>query len=330
MTKFFIIPHPTENFNPLYTCPRGEAIVLQGLRANPKVELVNKPDDADYYILDYVPHADGDKWATRDIEKYYDKNKLVVIDWCDENNKYIIPLDQCFLYFKRSWLTPNIPVGENKICIKEDKHFKPGTLEMRLFPISYAILDEFPRGFIPFAEREIDMGCYLRYTCPNRSVIKHAAFTASRNFLSGYNCHVDEVSGGSRSVGSDVYIDYTYFDYLGNTKINITCNPTWWTGDSRLWESLASGCLTFCDYVDVPNMEDNLPIEWYYIDDLADFHRMLHKCSVILSAYEERARAAQKFALKHHTSAARMQYVLDTIERRIEIEQVLRKSGRLV
>lgn len=328
-TKIYIIPHPEKNFNPLYTCPRGEAIVLQGLRANPEVELVDDPDKVDYYILDYVPHAGGEKWNTRDIEGYYG-DKLIVIDWVDEHDKYLVPLDNCYLYFKRSWLTPDIPVGEYKICHKEDRHFEPGRLELQLFPISYAILDEFPRNFTPFAERSIDMGCYLRFTCPNRGTVKSAAIAAERNFLSQYSCHVDEVSGGSRSVGSNVYVDDTYFDYLGNTKINLTCNPTWWTGDSRLWESLASGCLTFCDSSWVPDIDNLCDVIWYDIDDMVTLFRFLKKYSSDTKKAEEIARAGQNFALKHHTSAARMQYVLDTIQRRKELERVLQAGGRLV
>lgn len=323
-TKIHIIPHPEKNFNPFYTCPRGEAIVVQGLRANPEVELVEDPDDADYYILDYVPHANGEKWNTDDIQDYYGR-KLIVIDWVDEHNKYLVDPDCCYLYFKRSWLTPDIPVGENKICYKEDRHFVPGRLELQLFPISYAILDEFPRNFTPFAERSIDVGCYLRFTCPNRSVVKWAAIQAQRNFLSQYNCHVDEVSGGSRSVGSDVYIDDTYFDYLGNTKINVTCNPTWWWGDSRFWESLASGCLTCCDYSnDIYDMDGLCQhVLWYDINEITSLFRYLKKYSSDAKKAEEMARAGQEFALKHHTSAARMQYIIDKIKWRKEIERVL-------
>lgn len=324
MIKFFIIPHPTENFNPLYTCPRGEAIVVQGLRANPEVELVKSPKLADYILLTYVPHAHGEKWNTEDIEDYsYFGNNLIVIDWTDEHDRYLVPLDKCYLYFKRSWLTPNIQVGTNAICQKKDLHFEPGRLETQLFPISYAILDEFPRNFTPFAEREIDMGCYLRFTCPNRSVVKWAAIKAERSFLSGYNCQVDEVSGGSRSVGSDVYVDDTYFDYLGNTKINITCNPSYWVGDSRLWESLASGCLTFCDFSWTPDTDD-LPIEWYTVgdgDDVFLLYKHLKRCLSNSKDAEERARAAQEFALKNHTSAARMKYVIDKIKWRKEIDE---------
>jgi hypothetical protein len=322
--KIFIIPHPALHFNPLYTCPRGEAIVLQGLRVNPEVELVNKPEDADYYILDYVPHDEGEKWATRYLEKYFDKDKLIIIDWVDEHDKYLVPLDKCYLYFKRSWLTPDIQVGENAICVKSDHHFRPGYLETQLFPISYAILDEFPRNFTPFAERSIDVGCYLRFTCPNRTMAKCAAIQAQRNILSGYNFHIDEVSGGSRSVGSNVYVDNTYFDYLGNTKINITCNPTWWVGDSRLWESLVSGCLTFCDYNDVPDI-DNLggSVFWYLIDDMKWLFKDLRANCTNVKKAEEFARAGQEFALKNHSSAARMKYVIDRIKWRKEYDEHL-------
>ncbi len=50
MIKIFIIPHPTKNFNPLYTCPRGEAIVNQGLKNNLEVKIVNSTDDAEYFF----------------------------------------------------------------------------------------------------------------------------------------------------------------------------------------------------------------------------------------------------------------------------------------
>ncbi len=93
-------------------------------------------------FLTHVPHADGEKWATRDIEQYYG-DKLVVIDWVDEHDKYLVEPSNCYLYFKRSWCAPNTKVGENAICNKYDHHFIPGYFEEQLFPISYAILDEF-------------------------------------------------------------------------------------------------------------------------------------------------------------------------------------------
>ncbi len=142
-----------------------------------------------------------------------------------------------------------------------------------------------------------------------------------KHYYGDVKCHFEEVSEGSRSVGSNVYVDDVYFEYLGNTKINVTCNPTWWVGDSRLWESLASGCLTICDYMDIPNLTLPDVIHYNMDETMFFFHKTVKKYASNLKLAEEIAKAGQEYALKYHTSAARMKDVVDKIKWRKEYDK---------
>ena len=47
-------------------------------------------------------------------------------------------------------------------------------------------------------------------------------------------------------------IDKAYLEHNRNAKIVVTCNPSFWDGDFRTWEAMASGALVFVDQMHVP------------------------------------------------------------------------------
>lgn len=308
--KIYIIPHPpAPHYNFLYTCPRGEKLVLEGLRQIPEVELVNTPEEADYYLLDYVPHANGEKWNRANTEKF-EGNKLIVVDWTDEWNRSLAY--DWFHYFKRSFCTPLNKENTPGICPSK-------SLPKLDFPdwhdISYGILDDFPRGAKPFDSREINIGCYLRTECPNRAAIYNFIRGLSHKLL----CRVEvgPISYGGRSHTDKVYIDHTYFDTLENTQCLITVNPSWWEGDSRLWEGLAAGCLVFIDRMHTPThfpLRDGIHLIYYDMTNLVDLRRSIEYYLNRSEEAKQIAQEGQKYALQHHTSKARIQYVIDTVK----------------
>ncbi len=306
LLKIFIIPHH-DRFNPYWCCPRGEAIVRQGLEAHPDVELVESADGADFVILDFVGHWNGQKWDRSGLSQY-DPDKLVVIDFQDEWDK---PLAGKFhSYFKRSLCRTRGSSGPHDVI--PTKLFVND--QPRTYPITYGVLDEFPRGMKPFEEREVAVGCYLRPSCPNRA----AVLNVMRGLAStNPDYHCGAVSDASRSVGTSVFVDPTYFDQLENTRINVTCGPTFWEGDSRLWESMAAGCVTFMDrlYTPLPKSLDGLVV-FYDMGDLAELRRKIHMFDTgcLMSDLGAVASLAQKYALENYSSAAIMSRVVATLK----------------
>lgn len=310
--KIYIIPLPSY-LNHYYFCPRGFSIVRQGLEAHPDVTLVDSYDQCDFSLLAFVPHANGIKWDTRDIEKYYNNKKLIVCDWIDEESRLLVDINQCFMYFKRSILQPrlinNVYCKDKLIELAEEKIVQP---------LTYGILDEFPKSFRPLKERGTDIGCYLRPSCVNRQKVLNFVRHVVLNDLISYSYSIGEVSSGSRSVGENVFVDTAYFNKLADTKINIVCNPSQWIGDSRFWESLAAGCLTVVDedLYNVPGMHAlfNKRLITYSINNLPKLRRDLKDIISDLDYTEQLARQSQEVALKHFTSKAIMDYIVGIIK----------------
>ena len=54
-------------------------------------------------------------------------------------------------------------------------------------------------------------------------------------------------TGGHRKT-----VDASYFGWMRSAQIVVTCNPSHWDGDFRLFEALASGALVFTDELHTP------------------------------------------------------------------------------
>lgn len=302
--KIFLIPHPA-NFNVLYSCPRGEHIVIQGLIEN-NIELVNSYEDADFAILDYVPHDGENKFVYGYIDQYADK--LVCIDWMDEPDKFIYEPARCKAYFKRSMCIPENDPNSGLLST-----FKRYISHVGITPFAYCSLPDFDLGdSLKLFDRPIILGCFLRPSCSNRiwtlEVVKEIA-----NKL-GVSNYVGEVNSSSRSVGTKCHYDNEYLQYLANTKIIVTCEPQGWTGDSRLWESLSSGALVvsdqiFAEYENKPMNEKHL-LE-YHIGSEEDLFSRIRWAVQNLGESQEIADAGKKWTLEHHTPKARMKVVID-------------------
>lgn len=302
--NIYIAPKPECGFETKWMCPRGEYIINHGLSLQNNITLVNNPDAADYIFWYYRPHNNSQK--TRELIEQYDKSKLVVIDWTDEPDE--VHTEKCLAYFKRSWVFPE-HTNWGGVAKKSSRH-RPSNW----FPFAYSIIDDF---ICEEQEKTIDIGCYLRDSCPNRSIVKGYISDFCRFTPKTLRTTIGAITNSSRSVGNTVYCDNVYNKTLAQTKILITCNPTFWEGDSRTWEGLANKCLVFVDRTFTPYA--NKPIDGkHWIEyDVDDIEGLCIKLNYYLSHMEEANQIAQNgydFAMKHHTPCARVKYILDTIQ----------------
>ena len=86
--KVFLIPHPPDYYYP-YSCPRSELCCFEGLSQLDSIEIVDKPELADFYLLNYVPHVGQDKYNKDFVKPFLDPSKLIVYDMQDENESYL-------------------------------------------------------------------------------------------------------------------------------------------------------------------------------------------------------------------------------------------------
>lgn len=321
LMKIYIIPHPINGFEFKWSCPRGELIVKRGLEQNNEIELVNSPKDADFYLLDYVPHENHEK--TRKFTKQFEGNKLIVVDWIDEPDQLLA--DNYLLYFKRSMVKGD----ENRLkSVKENC-----LVGKNILPFSYALIEEFNFAYddektnnklihktpLEYNKRQIDIGCFLRQTCVNRATAtQYTQYVVGELLKQSNNIqyYIGQVDGASRAIGGKCHFNRNYYKYLANTKINITCNPSGWEGDSRLWESLANGCLTFVDrmFMDYPNkLVDGEHVIYY---DLLNPVEFIDKVVFYLNNQLEAERIANNglaFAYEYHSPEARMKEVIGVL-----------------
>ena len=235
-------------------------------------------------------------------------DKLVILDWSDFDN---IITYNCLGYFKKNWSKRSIVNG---VCVKKS----PTQLKKNYHPLQEMAL---PTYFLPEEERTIFVSCSLRVTgkgdFPNRIKVL--------NFLK--NCNLKESSIGAlhkNKLGIDKWkkenIPNEHIEYLkqlGKSQIVVTCGPSSWEGDSRLWEALASGACVFTDKI-TANLGP-LPIDnqhcFYY--DLNDLNSLMDKIDFLKNKEElcrKIGKAGREFALKYHTPKARLEQIINKIK----------------
>lgn len=102
---------------------------------------------------------------------------------------------------------------------------------------------------------------------------------------------------------------------MTSSKIIVTVNPSHWEGDFRLWESLSSGALVFCDHIMVPHhfpLVDGKHIIYFHTNNQTDLYQ---KLDYYLEHPEEAKVIAWRgysHAMKHHRTSNFIDYVLTT------------------
>jgi len=311
--KVFIIPFPPgDAFNYLYHCPRGHKIVMDGLEdcefLAENVQVVDTKNEADIYLLTYVPHWSNEKYNKSFISSYLGK-KLVVIDWQDESgpDNYLVKSEECLAYFKRSWVGALNPQGIRQ----EIQH------PTNFYPFAYCMMREylsFP--LVPFYKRVIDIGCYLRNEQPNRGFILQI-MSQIKQQLPQLNIVVGPISGGNRSNGKNLTFDEQYFTALAQTKILVTCNPPL-EGDSRTWEGLSAACCVLVDktFTPIPDkLENEKHIKEYTFSDPNTLINQIQDIVNNPAKANDIAWSGYNFASEYHMPRSRISYVIRTIRK---------------
>mmetsp|Transcript_3069 Transcript_3069/g.7246 ORF Transcript_3069/g.7246 Transcript_3069/m.7246 type:complete len:598 (-) Transcript_3069:184-1977(-) len=109
-----------------------------------------------------------------------------------------------------------------------------------------------------------------------------------------------------------------YFRHLRDSKIVVTCNPSKWEGDFRLWEAFLSGALVMVDRMWILDFMPNPPIHgkhWVTYDpgNKTDFMTKLSYYSdpANIDEAEAIAKRGYEFVLRHHMAVNRVEYLLN-------------------
>lgn len=112
------------------------------------------------------------------------------------------------------------------------------------------------------------MSCTLRVheTQPARSrVVSWVSEAVEAWGLSVSGGVLGEVNTGQRRE-----INTGYFQTLGQARVIVTCNPSNWEGDFRLWEAMATGALVFVDEMHTPLPDPPIDGEHIVVYDNSD------------------------------------------------------------
>ena len=109
-----------------------------------------------------------------------------------------------------------------------------------------------------------------------------------------------------------------YFRHLRDAKVVVTCNPSRWEGDFRLWEAFLSGALVMVDKMYILEWMPHTPIHgkhWITYDpgNKEDFISKLayYTNPANIDEAEAIAKAGYEFILRHHMAVNRVDYIMN-------------------
>ena len=109
-----------------------------------------------------------------------------------------------------------------------------------------------------------------------------------------------------------------YYRHLRDSKIVVTCNPSRWEGDFRLYEAFLSGALVMIDRMYILDWMPNTPVHgkhWIVYDpgNKTDFMSKLSYYSnpANIDEAEAIAKTGYEFVLRHHMAVNRVDYILN-------------------
>lgn len=280
-------------------CSEARWIIAEGLKANPRVQVVSSDQQADYCINHRTCRNP--------------KDRLVMIDFADGYNHVAHP-GPCLLYMKRSCV------------IKENNIFRyiPAVLstEKKMVPIAYAMKYGVGKYTNMQNPKDIDISCFFGTTC--KRPIQHHHRSAVARYISNlrrdpafskYKIHVG-IAGASGYDGRNSTND-VYHKTMIRSKIIVTCNPSMWSGDYRLFESFIGQSMVFVDRMVMPvkhPFEHKKHIYYYHRNDMTDLkNALLH----FLEHPEERKQIAiegQQHVLRYHRPGNRIDEMLQEID----------------
>ena len=163
-------------------------------------------------------------------------------DWASSHAHVRDDAAQYLAYFKRSWVDKRdaVPMRASGSRHARSKSY---------FPMPYALADEYvdsdKLGDVVGA-RPIDVVCTLRDKRGGRGRVLPwlKEYAAERKL---HDVRLGQLSSAGRTV-----IDAGYLSTMRRAKVVVTCNPTGWEGDFRLFEALSSGALVMVDRMGTP------------------------------------------------------------------------------
>lgn len=286
---------PLNSFNVRYGVTKS--IILPGLLSNENISIVNNDSDADYCI-NYFECTNPSK-------------KLIILDYTDSPSNLIWD-GPYLLYMKRSCVYK----------INGTSKFILPVLFGSIVPISYSLKESTEKYKGSSQEKNVDISCFFSYQkLKNKRFFdrwKVANFIQDLKKLKefqNYNIHVG-IIGYCGNKGRTT-INKKYFQMLKKSKIVVTCNPSSWCGDYRLYESFAGNSMVFVDKMIMPvkNSFEHKKHLFYY--DLNALEKLKNALLYYLKNNSEReyiANTGYNYVLEYHRPKNRINEMLEEID----------------
>lgn len=301
---------------------RFHHLVHQGLELHPAVSLVEDLSEADVAL--YIPTCtkllpvynttlpNGDVVNTL-------TPKLVVLDEGDGPGHVRHVKDGEYIaYFKRSWVR------------KVDGVFahNPARYSHNYFPMAYSVSNNYTNGAILTTKR-YHVVCTLRLN--EKQPARRRVLGWTTDVVSAMGLNHSSVLGQVNSAQRRT-ISSHYLDINRQARIIVTCNPSSWEGDFRLWEALASGALVFVDHMYTPVYQPLTDGQHVVLYDPTDEMGFKSK----LRYYVDHPHEAQEIALRgyfhvlrYHRSVSRIDYILRSIHEFLPKTVLEESQGRI-
>ena len=236
-------------------------------------------------------------------------NKTIIVDMADD--KFLLTDIKCLLYFKRSCIDK-----KTFKFIKYNIDFIPMSI-----PIKKSYIEYLKTINLDNQERKNDV-CCTHLEIPDNHPCNLNVY---RTKIVRYLKNLQKIRPYKFYLGYDktnipnarAKLNENYFNTLLNSKIIITCNPDWWDGDYRLWESLASGALVICDKMLTPvthPFEHKKHLVYYDRENIEELSSLI---DYYLKNENERLKIAKEgheYALKYHKYSDRANEIIDKLK----------------
>lgn len=280
------------------TITREFLLIKQGLVNNPRVEFVDSEKESDF-VFQFYSRSKHKQYHTQT----FPSDKTIFIDYHD-SAFWRQPIE-CLAYFKRSWVKM---VDKGNYTVKRLVSFPS-----HFYPLSFAIMDEFIID--EDLERDVVLSCTLR--------THKGRFNRERvlELIKGMNIQGKTQIGelnkeGARGFNAPAMRDY--WRLLRRSRIVVTCNPSKWEGDHRIWEAFANGALVFIDRMFTPLIYPLIDKKHCIFYDLSDQgleelqKRILYFLKETNHA-DDIAREGHEFTMKYHRATNRIDEILERI-----------------
>ena len=244
-------------------------------------------------------------------------NRMIFVDEADWASSHAHVMDDAasyLAYFKRSWVDKRdaVPSKASNSRHSQSKSY---------FPMPYALADEYvdsdKLGDVVGA-RPIDVVCTLRDNRGGRGrTLKWLKEYARDKKL--HDVRLGQLSSAGRTV-----IDTGYLSTMRRAKVVVTCNPTGWEGDFRLFEALSSGALVMVDRMGTPYHHPLLDGEHVVYYDHTNKTDLLDKLEHALKRPHWARKVGVKgyaHVLRHHRSVSWVDFFLRTAHARMLAEE---------